>query len=366
MSLTIRQIRAGSSQVTVRELPMANMPGRTELWPSSGEYSVYDAFLYHLMSNDHTRNQAYQEAIKVNAPGRSIVDIGTGQDANWALASVEAGAQRVYAIEEIEDAYSQAAEKIRRSGLDDRIALFYGSSMRVSLPVQVDVCVSEIIGAIASSEGVATVLRDARERFLKPDGRIIPRRCVTRIAAAFLPAELHVAPGLTAEAADYLERVFDQVGHPFDPRLCITNFPPECIISNHEIFETLDFTGKIQTEYDNTASLIIQRRSRLNGFLLWINLWCADGTEPIDSLAQKTSWTPVFLPIFYPGVDVGPADRIEAVCRTRISDDGIHPDYEIEGQLLHADGRIITFDLRVLHHGHLFRQNSFYRALFPQ
>jgi ubiquinone/menaquinone biosynthesis C-methylase UbiE len=364
--MTIRQISVGSSEITVRELPETNIHGKPELWASPGEYSVYDAFLYHLMSNDHTRNQAYQRAIKANAPGQSIVDIGTGQDANWALASVEAGAQRVYAIEEIEDAYSKAAEKIRRLGLDDYIALFYGSSMRVSLPAQVDVCVSEIIGTIASSEGMATVLRDARERFLKPNGRIVPQRCLTRIAAACLPDELHLAPGFTADAADYLERVFDQVGHPFDPRLCITNFPSECIISNDEIFEMLDFTGKIQTEYDNAASLKIQRSSRLNGFLLWINLWCADGAEPIDSLKQKTSWLPVFLPVFYPGVDVGPADRIETVCRTRVSDDGIHPDYEIEGQLLRADGRIIKFDLRMLHHGHLFRQNSFYRALFPQ
>jgi PRMT5 arginine-N-methyltransferase len=342
------------------------MEGKPELWASPGEYSVYDAFLYHLMSNDHIRNQAYRKAIKAIAPGRSVVDMGTGQDANWALTSVEAGALRVYAIEEIEDACSKAAEKIKRLGLDDYITLFNGSSRQVSLPAPVDVCVSEIIGAIASSEGMATILRDARERFLKPNGSIIPQRCITRIAAACLPDELHVAPGFTANAADYLERVFDQVGNPFDPRLCITSFPHECIISNDEIFEALDFTGKIQAEYDNAASLIIHRSSRFNGFLLWINLWCADGDEPVDSLKQKTSWLPVFLPIFYPGVDVGPADRIEIVCRTRISDDGIHPDYEVAGQLLRTDSRIIKFDLRMLHHGNLFRQNSFYRTLFPQ
>jgi len=42
----------------------------------------------------------------------------------------------------------------------------------------VDVCVSEIIGSIASAEGAAASSNDAR-RFLKPDGVMIRAVCDT-------------------------------------------------------------------------------------------------------------------------------------------------------------------------------------------
>jgi type I protein arginine methyltransferase len=360
-----RQVSAGPSTIAVRVVPAPSQQDAPVLWPSLGEYPVYDAFLYYLMTNDHDRNQAFQKAIRAIAPGQSVVDIGTGQDANWAVEFVESGARQVYAIEEIEPAHAKAAEKIRRLGLEERVQLLYGPSLRVGLPARVDVCVSEIIGAIASAEGAAAVLRDARERFLNPGGRIVPQRCTTRIAAASLPPELHADPGFTLDSADYLERVFEQVGHPFDPRLCIANFPLEDILSDDGVFETLDFTGNVQAEYDNAASLRMNRDGRLDGFLLWINLWCIDGDEPIDSVRQKTSWLPVFLPVFYPGIEVARDDCVEVICRTRLSDDLLHPDYDIEGRLVRTGGPTIRFALRMPHHDPVFRQNRFYRALFP-
>ena len=75
----------------------------------------------------------------------------------------------MYAIERNEDAYRRANDLINNLGLTDRIILIHGDATQVQLPERVDVCVSEILGTIGSSEGVVSLLNDAR-RFLKDDG----------------------------------------------------------------------------------------------------------------------------------------------------------------------------------------------------
>ena len=70
-----------------------------EFWPSMGEYFLYDELLYHVLTHDDRRQQHYQAALHRLAPGKVVVDIGTGRDAILAQLAVAAGARRVYAIE---------------------------------------------------------------------------------------------------------------------------------------------------------------------------------------------------------------------------------------------------------------------------
>src|SRR5438045_7987843 len=72
--------------------------------PSVGEYPVYDDLLYQMMIADSPRTNGYRRAVQRIAPGKTVVDIGTGQDALWSIASAQAGAQRVYGIEVIPEA----------------------------------------------------------------------------------------------------------------------------------------------------------------------------------------------------------------------------------------------------------------------
>ena len=113
---------------------------------------------------------------------------------------------------------------------------------------------------------------------------------------------------------------------------CIKNLPPSCLLSQPKTFEELDFTGFIEPDDETDATLTIEKDSRLDGFLLWINL--SPGlTETIDSLDDKLSWLPVFFPTFYPGVDVTAGDVIEAKCLRQHSAGGLMPTYEISGKL---------------------------------
>jgi hypothetical protein len=70
------------------------------LWPSVGEYRVYDEVLYYIMTSDRMKSAACSEAIRKHVAGKVALDIGTGADINWASACIQAG-QKSLRIEEM-------------------------------------------------------------------------------------------------------------------------------------------------------------------------------------------------------------------------------------------------------------------------
>jgi len=117
------------------------------------------------------------------------VDIGTGPFALLAVMAARAGAKRVYAIEINPDAAALAKKRVQELGLQSTVQVIEGDSTKVELPEKADLVVSELIGSIATQEGVEPIIVDARERKLKKDldGRsgMIPDRCQTCIAPIY-------------------------------------------------------------------------------------------------------------------------------------------------------------------------------------
>lgn len=332
-----------------------------EWWPSVGEYFIYDELLYHVMTQDEGRTSAYRQAIARAVGGKTVVDIGSGADLVLARQCVEAGARLVYAIEMIDSAYEAARSLIGRHGLQDKIVLLKGSSLDLDLPERVDVCVSELIGTIGSSEGVIPILNDAR-RFLKEGGVMIPRRCVTRVAAVSLPGNAVQHPEMTEVPRHYLEKVFEVVGHPFDVRVCVKHVERSSIVSDVGLFEELDFSGLIAPDASRSIRLRVTRDCRLDGLLLWLNLVPAEGIE-IDVLAREHSWLPVFLPVVSPGLDVRAGDLIEVVCQRVASSSSWCPDYVVEGVIRRSSGNVVDFCHRSHRMGEAVGQNQFYKSL---
>ena len=125
--------------------------------------------------NDSRRVDCFLAAVRaVVKPGDVVLDLGTGTGL-LAIAAAQAGASRVYAIEETEIA-AVAQANFRANGYEDRIKLIRGRSTHVDLPERADVIVSEIIGTDALGEGIVRLFKDARERLLKPDARFVPHR----------------------------------------------------------------------------------------------------------------------------------------------------------------------------------------------
>jgi len=161
--------------------------------PSTAEGTEFAISAYESMRDDVGRTPLFVEAIKRRMRGKegqlAVVDIGTGPFAIFAIAAARAGARKVYAIE----ADPQVAELARKVVSEAKdipqgvIEIVEGYSTSVSLPEKVDLLVAEVIGSVASEEGVFRTVRDAQRRFLlKPEDEksYIPCRVQTLAAPA--------------------------------------------------------------------------------------------------------------------------------------------------------------------------------------
>lgn len=151
-----------------------------EVWyPFSESITEWDFDFHSLLLNDSPRMSAYKAAIfSAVQPGDIVVDLGTGTGilAVWAL---QAGASHVYAIDFNETVLLQAKKHVAEHGFSGRCTFYQDISYRVQLPEKCDLVISEIIGNIGDNEDFLAILKDARQRFLKPDGRLLPEKVVS-------------------------------------------------------------------------------------------------------------------------------------------------------------------------------------------
>ena len=336
-----------------------------ELWPSSpasGGDPFYDDVLYTAMAHDKSRHDAYRRAFEKTARDKVVVDIGTGRDALLARLAVEAGARKVYAIELLEKPAQQAKALVEKLGLAEKIIVIHGRSQDVELPEKADVCVSENVGHIGGAEGCDILLNDAR-RLLKPDGIFIPARCETRIAAIQMPDDFLRDPGFEELGAHYAEQAWRGAGYKHDFRLCVTGASDGMLRSGSDVFESIDFTQPVARSYERGVRLKITHDSRIDGFLLWLNLEAVPG-DALETLGRNDTWLPVYLPVFYPGLDVSAGDRIVATVRGALADNGLNRDYRIAGCVHRKNGGDFEFAFDSWHYRQVYKQTPFYERLF--
>jgi type I protein arginine methyltransferase len=337
------------------------------LWPSFGEYPCYDTFLYQALTGDEVRNQRFRSALEKSAPGKVVLDIGTGQDLLWARESLSRGARHVLAMEVMEASFRQAARRLRAEGLTGHITLLHGVSTEQDIQPKADVCIADVIGSVAGAEGAAVIFTDARRRHLAPGGTVIPHRAVTHAAAVSLTEVMGGRPvAFAAAALPYLCTIFDWNGAPFDVRLRIRNPVAAAAVSDHAPVEILELNGDLRTEQETRVTLAITRPGQIDGVLAWLELWCDPALPPLSALGGETSWASVYFPLFDPAVPVAPGDALDLTFRVRVSTDGLHPDYGIEATVHAGEGGAVTARHSSPHHGRAFRRGPVYRRLFPE
>lgn len=336
-----------------------------EFWPSVAEYLVYDDLLYLAMSIDEKRNRAYRRALREHVEGKVVVDVGAGPEALLSAMAIECGARHVYAIEYLEKPFRKARAKIRSRKLDDRVSLIHGDARHVQLPEKGDVCISGLVGSIGSLEGIVPILNEVRAKLLNPGATMIPQRSVTRVAAVTLPESLRSNGAFADLPAKYVDRIFEEVGFSFDLRLCIRNFPQEMVRTSTGVFEDLDFTRQSEVSYAPTEiSLEMQKDGRIDGFLLWLDLFLADGVK-IDILQDEYCLLPIYLDTFGDGLELKKGDRIVGTCTTRPSANGLNPDYKIEGSI-HCNNGLAPFTVDSVHCPQVRGNSPLYRKLLRE
>jgi protein arginine N-methyltransferase 1 len=178
------------------------------LVPAGGDEAVslaQDGFAsilsHHHMLQDTVRVLAYRNAIARHSQGASVVEIGCGTGI-LSIFAAHAGARRVVAIEESEIA-TVAERMFRANGCDGIVELRRANSRDVELDEPADLLIHEILGVDPFVENLLPAVIDARERLLRPGGRLLPSRVqVLCLGLEVEPRPHRGAAYLLAEAAE--------------------------------------------------------------------------------------------------------------------------------------------------------------------
>jgi Ribosomal protein L11 methyltransferase (PrmA) len=222
---------------------------------------------------DRPRIDAFRRAIRqVVREGDVVADVGSGSGILGLLAC-EAGAGRVYAIEStgmIELARAVAA----RNGFADRVRFVHAESGDAELPEQVDVLVCDQIGHFGFEAGLFDFIRNARLRFLKPGGAMIPARVALQIAPVAVPE-------LAAAVRFWCERPAGFDMSPARAWAASTGYPirlePDQCLGEPVVGVTVDVSGIADEPLALDVSLPIAGRAVLDGIGGWFTADLAPG-----------------------------------------------------------------------------------------
>jgi SAM-dependent methyltransferase len=252
-------------------------------------------FVQEDMLLDRIRCDAYREAIRRTVkPGDVVVDLGAGTGL-LSFFALQAGARHVYAIE-MTGIADVAAELIAANGFRDRITLIRQTSNRARLPERCDVLVTETLSAFCfDTENTIEFVADARERFLKPGGRILPESADTFLlpfsSKAFgsgrLPPRFY-----DLDYRPFTKRLFGE------DRLVRASGKPFLALSEPALCYHVDFRKDSQNPGKTFAPFRIIADGRLDGFLGWFEARLCEGVTLSNSpYLPLTSWWQLYLPV---------------------------------------------------------------------
>ncbi|MAO80053.1 MAG: hypothetical protein CMH82_05195 [Nocardioides sp.] len=316
-----------------------------------------------MMTRDQERSGRFHEAVAAASRGQFVVDLGAGEDLNWARAAASSGASRVVAIEESPESYARALAKMAQDPPARSVEVILGNSLDVDLGESADILVSETIGNIGSSEGAAVTLSRARGTLLKQDGLVIPDSVRTFGALGNLRGLLGTdTPAFGSAAKHYVDAIFRWWGGPFDVRLAIANPIQSELYSDPIELERLEFNSTISETDSRIGPVAVTRDGVVDCLMCWIELSVAPDLPPLDTLRVPTSWSPCVM-VFPESISVTQGQSGVMRFESRLSDDGLHPDYFVDLELNRSPSNVNVV-LESLHHAGTFGGTAFYRELF--
>lgn len=271
------------------------------------------------MIADRVRADAYMRALRqIVRPGSVVVEIGTGPGI-FAVFACQLGASRVYAIEA--DPIIQVAREVAADNhCEDKIEFIENLSTKVTLPVQGDVLLSDLRGALPFFGRHIPSLADARRRFLAPGGIMIPRKDVLWAAVVEAPESY----SRVAEVWDHNE--FGQnltAAQRLSVNECHSSrATADKLLTKPQLWATLDYATVEDPDVQGGLEWTIARAGTGFGVLVWFE---ADLAQGVGFSCAPGTPEGVYCPAFFPWAQpvplvVGQTVRME-LCTKLMEDD---------------------------------------------
>lgn len=178
----------GDMALSLAQQARAARPGDPLIERIAEQISYYKVPDYHhAMLRDHPRNSAYRRAIEALAPGRVVLDIGSGSGL-LAMMAARAGAAHVHTCEMLPQLAATAREIIAANGLADRITVHSCHSEKLDrqrdLGGGADLILSEILSHDVVGELILPTVAHARAELAAPGALVLPEKASVIVALA--------------------------------------------------------------------------------------------------------------------------------------------------------------------------------------
>lgn len=278
---------------------------------------------------DRVRNQAFEAALRavIRKGETTVADIGTGTGL-LALMAVKLGAREVFLYEAAEVA--GVAAKILKANRAKNCHLIPCHSTEMVDPPKVDVVVSETLGNYALEEHIIETLADARKRFLKPGGILIPRRLEQLVAPV-------VSDRFAREFSAWDATGFDlSVAKAMSlNNIYVRTMKPDELLAAHA-WDQIELGTDARSTRKGEASWKLARPTTVHGFALW---WRAELVAGISLStapdAPRTHWEQLYFPLLEP-VAAKAGETIGIALRSRTSAQG---GTDVAWTVMHRDGK---------------------------
>lgn len=245
------------------------------------------------MLKDTVRTDAYRDFIYNNKSlfaGKTVLDVGCGTGI-LSMFCAKAGAARVIGVDN-SDIIEKARENIFNNGFADKITLLKGKVEEVNLPVEhVDIIVSEWMGYCLLYEAMLDSVIWARDKYLKPDGLMVPSHMNMWVAPV-------ADPDYVADHFDFWRDVYGfdmkamQAGIHDDSQ--VLDMPASTICG--EPFPFLQLSLHTTTVKDLTfrrkfESKLTQDIDALDGFMIWFDsFFMPTRQDEVPENAKAEEW----------------------------------------------------------------------------